>query len=627
VLTPPVLLTVTVSPARAALTTGQTLSIKVTTNDPAGVTLETDKGAGTVDRTTAADGATVNFTAGTTAGNYSVRAVSITDPSRSSEVSVAVTDLMGIYTFHNSLMRDGANSQEYALAPSNVTPDSFGKLFSCPVDGAVYAQPLWVANLVIGGLRRNVVFVATAHDSLFAFDADTSPCKPLWMANLIDAGHGGATGETTVPGTAVGRGAGDLMPEVGVTGTPVIDPGRGMLFVVSKSMSAVAMNFYQRLHAIDLRTGAEAPGSPTLVTASVSGTGEGGTVVNFNARTQNQRAGLTLVGATIYVAWGSHEDGPPYYGWLATYIYDGYGLTQTHVLNLAPDKQGAGVWMSGAGPAVDAGGNVYLTTGNGAFDVVGSAPGRDYGDSFVRLTGDLKVRQFFTPSDQQTDSDQNNDFGSGGATVLADLPAGSPVTHVALTGGKDGALYVLNRDALGGYGDSHAWQQIQVGIEGDLEAETPGVIFGVPALWNGFVYLAGASGPLQSYRLDSVSGRFAAAGRSMTPAVGFGYPGATPSVSSLGTTNGIVWAVDSSQYCTKAAPGCGPAVLHAYDASNLGTELWNSSMSAADIAGHAVKFVVPTVANGKVYIGTRADNTGGAMPASGRLEVYGLKRN
>jgi len=621
---------ITVRPQRAGLTLGQKISLTATTNDSAGVAWSVDPNAGSLDAKKSRSGQPIHFTAPNTAGVYTVKATSITDPTHSSSVTIGVTDLPGVFTYHNDLSRDGVNDREYALTASTVNSNSFGKLFSCPVDGAIYTQPLWVANLKINGAPHNVVFVGTEHDSLYAFDADANPCSRLWRADLIDAAHGGTGGEHPVSGILVGRGDGDLLPEIGITGTPVIDPTRAILYVVSKSMNAPGTSFYHRLHAIDLTTGAEKPGSPMTIAATYPGTGDGASEVKFNARTQHQRAALALVNGLVYIAWGSHEDRAPFYGWIMGYTYNGKKFSQSYVVNLAPNTRDAGVWMSGAAPAADSGA-LYVVTGNGGFDAAKTTPpNNDYGDSLLKLSGTLKVLQYFTPTNEQANNAANNDFGAGGAPVLGDLPSGSPVTHIAIAGGKDGNLFVVNRDSLGGFGDAKAWQQISVGVEGDLNEATPGVIFSVPALWNNYLYIAGAGGPLKAFRLDPSTARFSLVGTTTVPAAGFSYPGSTPSVSSQGTANGIVWILDNGRYCTPASPGCGPSVLHAYDANNVATELWNSSQAAADVGGNAVKFVVPTVANGKVYVGTRGNNRGGgyrAMSNPGELDVYGLKPN
>jgi regulation of enolase protein 1 (concanavalin A-like superfamily) len=562
------------------------------------------------------------YTPGSAVGTHSIIATSIANPSQSGTATVAVTGLAGVYTYHNDLARDGANSQEYALTPANVNTTSFGKLFSCSVDGAIYGQPLWVANLTVNGAPHNVVFVATQHDSLYAFDADVNPCVQLWTVSLIDTGHGGTGGETTVPdgpsGYLVGQGDGDITPEVGVTGTPVIDPASGILYVVSKSMNPGGTMFFQRLHAIDLTTGSERPGSPLPIAATCLGSGDGGSTVAFSPRQQNQRAGLALVNGTVYIAWGSHEDAPPWYGWMMGYVYSGSMFTQTAVFNTTPNQQGGGIWMGGGAPTADANNNLYVLTGNGTFDATSAgAPNNDYGDSLLQLTGNLAVSQYFTPSDQATLAQSDGDFASGGAAILADLPAGSPVRHLIMGGGKDQSLYVLNRDLLGGLGDSGAVQQINFGFS----------IFTTGAYWNNNYYLVGARGPLKAYLLNASVPSFSLVSSSANT---YGFPGSGPSVSAAGTTGGVVWTMDNSAYCTKRSKACGPAVLHAHDAANVGTELWNSSMVSTDVAGNAIKFTVPTVANGKVYIGTRGNNTGGvygSTTVSGELDIYGLKPN
>lgn len=629
----PASISVSVSPRRAGLTIGQPLGLTATTSDLAGVAWSVSPAGPTFATATSTSGQSVTLNTSQTAGAYTVTATSITDPTQSESTTVGITDLPGVFTYHDDPARDGANDQEYALTPTNINSSAFGKLFSCTVDGAIYAQPLWVANLKVNGTVHNVVLVATQHDSLYAFDADANPCEPLWQVSLIDSGHGGTGGEVTVPsgtsGYLVGGGDGDITPEVGVTGTPVIDPAAGILYVVSMSMNAAATSFHQRLHAIDITSGAEKPESPVTIAASFPGTGSGGSTVTFDPRMENQRPGLALVGGAVYIGWGSHEDTDPWYGWLIGYTYNGGGFTQTSVLNATPNHRHGGIWMSGAAPAADSQGRIYVVTGNGVFDASSSSqPNDDYGDSMLQLSAALGVLQYFTPSDQATDELYNNDFGAGGAAVLVDLPSSSPVQHLIITGGKDGSLYVLDRDALGGYGDGNAWQEISIAAEGPLASGPPGVLWGIGAVWNDSYYLAGAQQPLTAYRLDPSTAKLSLAGTASAPSGGFGWPASTPSVSASGDTNGVVWAIDNSRYCTNQSPGCGPAVLHAYNASNVAQELWNSSQSTADQAGNAVKFVVPTIANGKVYVATRGNNTGGvygSTSASGELDVYGLK--
>jgi hypothetical protein len=313
---------------------------------------------------------------------------------------------------------------------------------------------------------------------------------------------------------------------------------------------------------------------------------------------------------------------------MMAYRFNGTSFTQTAVLNVTPNTRQGGIWMSGSAPAADANNMLYVTTSNGHFDVTSSTPpSNDYGDSFLQISPSLKIQQYFTPSNQHLDDINNDDFGAGGAAVLGDLPASSPIRHIAITGGKDGALYVINRDTLGGFGDSHAWQKVQIG-DGHTTDRENGVIWAIGALWNNTLYIAGAGGPLQQFKLDTATANFNLVSSSASPSGGYRFPGSNPSISSAGSQNGIVWVLDNASYCTSSAPSCGPTVLHAYDATNVAHELWNSSMVAADKAGNAVKFSVPTVANGKVYVGSRGNNTGGLLgstSAAGQIDIYGLK--
>jgi hypothetical protein len=602
--------TVTVSPKIAALTVSQTQQFMSTVpgGGAANWTVDGVAGGNAAVGTITSTGL---YTAGTAVGTHTVVATSVAAPSLSGSAIVAVTDLAGMYTYHNDLARDGVNTQEFALTPANVNTSTFGKLTSCTVDGAIYGQPLWVANLTVNGAKHNVVFVATEHDSLYALDADAVPCQQLWSVSLIDIAHGGLTGESTVPPNLFGLGEGAIAPEVGVTGTPVIDPVSGLLYVLSMSVNSAHTTYYQRLHAISLATGTEKTGSPVDV-AGTYPLAAGGSVT-FDPRQHLERAGLALVNGVVYVSFSSQEDGGTWYGWMMG--YNGASLARVAVFNAAPNTKEGGIWMSGGAPAVDSANNLYVLTGNGGFDATSpTPPNNDYGDSLLKLTSSLTVSQWFTPTDQLADAQLDRDFGSGGAALLADLPAGSPVTHLLMCGGKDGTLYVVNRDVLGGYDDSHAVQTINFGSR----------IFSTGAFWNNKFYLAGISAPLRAYQLTPSIPQF---NLSSSSSHQFVFPGSTPSVSAAATQNGVVWALDTSQYCTSQSPGCGPAVLYAYDAVNLATELWNSSKVAADAAGFAVKFAVPTIANGKVYVGTRGTNRGvlGTTSVSGELEIYGLK--
>jgi hypothetical protein len=552
------------------------------------------------------------YTAGSAAGLHTVAAVA---GGGTGAASIGVTDSAGVVTYHNDSARDGANVQEYALTTANVQAGSFGKLKSCTVDGAIYGQPLWVPNVMVASAKHNVVFVATQHDSVYAFDADSSSCTALWQASLLDSAHGGAAGETPVPGTLVGSGYGDIMPEVGVIGTPVIDASGGSLYVVSKSINAARTVFFQRLHALDLITGAEKV-PPISVSGVVAGAASGGSTIAFDPQQEAQRPGLALVNGVVYVAWASHEDNTPYFGWMMGYTLVSGALVRSAVFNAATNTGKGGIWMSGGAPAADASGNLYVVTGNGKFDV----SHLDYGDTLLKLSGALTVTDSYTPADQSNDNTNDVDFGAGGAAVLATLTATSGPAQLLICGGKSGSFYVVNRASLGGY-DIDGTKAVQVVSAG-------GGLYATGSFWNNGYYIGTAAGRIEAFTLDASTSLFSTTPTSLSPAATvFGPRGGTPSISATGTANGILWVLDSTAYCTSHAPSCGPVVLHAYDAANLALELWNSAANPADAAGYAVKFTVPTVANGKVYVGTRGNNTGGAVGSTsipGELDVYAL---
>jgi hypothetical protein len=614
---------VALSPKRGGLTTSQSLHLTATvTNDvgAAGVTWSVIGGGSFTGQTATA----ATFIAPAAAGTVTVTATSKADITRSASTTIGVTDLPGVFTYHNDNARDGANTKEYALTgpsgstQSNVSSSSFGKLFSCVVDGAVYAQPLWIANVTFGNAKHNVVVVATAHNSLYAFDADASPCVTLWHTNLTDVAHGGNAGETAVPSdqnsSFVGNGGGDITPETGVIGTPVIDPVTNIIYVVSKSVIQSSSTIFQRLHAIALATGAEALANPATIsgaTVTYPGSGDGGSTVSFNPSVQLQRAGLALVNGVVYICWASHEDAGHYYGWVAGYKASDLSLAST--FNTTSSSGFGGIWMSGGAPAADSNNNLYLITGNGNFDGT-----TDFGDSFLKLStsSGLKKTDSFTPAEQDTLNSGDRDLGAGGAALLVNLPSQK---QIVIGGGKGatfaGQLYVLDSGALGGYKQG-------VGASDKVlqEFSFNHAIFATGAFWQNTLYIAGVNGPAMAFAVNPSAGTLNTNPTS-TSSANFGFPGATPSVSASGTSNGIVWAIDTSNYCTPQSNGCGPAVLRALDATNLRTELWNSGNSA----GNAVKFTVPTVANGKVYIGTRGNsvNNGGV----GELDVFGLLPN
>lgn len=623
---------VTLTPKRGGLALGQSLNFTATVaNDvaAAGVTWSASTGTFSAQSTT-----TATYVAPLSPGSgITVTATSIADGTKSASATLGVTDLAGVTTYHNNLSRDGANVQEYALNTANVTQATFGKLFSCTVDGAIYAQPLWVPNVSIGGGTHNVIVVATMRDSVYVFDADASPCTTYWNLQLIPTGE--------VPGSYADMLSADIYPDIGITGTPVIDTSANTIYLVTKTKTTAGNVYHQRLHALNLITGAEATNSPLEITATFPGNCEGGTTNTFNPQWQNQRPGLALLNGILYIGWGSHGDNycgstnptcqPTlpilYHGWLLG--YQTANLTAAPVVfNTTPNTIGTanyckgGIWMSGGAPAIDNSNNLYLITGNGVFDGTSA-----YSDSYVRLdTPALTVHDFFTPHNQSNLDTSDNDVGSSGTAVLIDQTTGP--AHLLVGASKGSVFFLINRDNMGKFNAStdavvQEWQ-------------ANGASFSTPAFWNNNLYYFGVQfgGTLagQSFTFNPSTGMFNTTAANKTPSQ-FGFGGATPSISaSSATANGIVWAIDTALYGTSGhgAAVAGPAVLHAFDANNISTELWNSSQAAGgrDTAGFAVKFTVPTVANGKVYIGTRGnDDTRGNGTGSGELDVYGLLPN
>jgi hypothetical protein len=524
------------------------------------------------------------------AGSTVIRAVAGARSAATPLLVTAVGPLRGVFTYHNDPGRTGQNLNETILTPANVNPKRFGKLFSDPVDGFVYAQPLYVSNVVIPGQgAHNVVYVATQNDTVYALDAD-QPGAPLWTKSLLPPG------ETAV--AAADTSCDQIVPQIGITSTPVIDPVSGTLYVVgmSKGGAAKQPTYFQRLHALELATGAEKFGGPVAIGATVSAPGAGSRdgKLAFDPLLQLNRPGLALVNGTVYIAFGSHCDIVPYHGWV--FAYDATHLTRRAVFLTTPRGNRGAIWQSGDGPAADASGNLYVMTGNGSWDGQ-----RDFSDTFLKLSlagSGLARRDFFTPFNEWVLDEQDLDVGSGGPVALPDQPGPHP--HLLVGGGKDGLLYLLNRDDLGGF-SRHRNRVVQSMANGGRQ------IFSTPAYWHGRLYLIPSNDVLKEFSL--VNGRLspAAAARGATV---FGYPGATPSVSANGTRGGIVWALEVQRYYE-----AGPATLHAYDAANVAHELYNSAEAAnnRDQAGPGVKFTVPTVFNGKVYVGTQT-----------RLDVFGL---
>ena len=510
---------------------------------------------------------------------------------------------VNVLTSHNDNTRSGVNTNETQLTPATVSAGNFGKVFSYPVDGYTYAQPLVLTGVNVPGQgTHDLVFVVTQHDTVYAFDANGPSGTNngvIWQVSFINP----AAGITTIPSGETG--SGDIQPEIGITATPVIDANAGVIYVEAKTKESG--RYVHRLHAMDVRTGAEMSNSPVVINATVKGSGDGNDGrgnVPFNALRQMARPGLTLLQTAaytnpiVYVAYASHGDNGPYHGWLLG--YDSKTLQQVHVYNSCPNGGLSGFWMAGNGPAIDTNGNIYLMTGNGGFNPQPNA--LNFGDSFVKVSTsktNLVQTDYFTPFNQDSLNNADADLGSGGNIVLPDEAGSQAHPHLLVGCGKEGKIYVLDRDAMGGF---HA------GSDPQIVQSVPGMIAGTwssPAYFKRRLYYQGSGDVLKALAISNatISGIV-----SQSPQ-GFGYPGATPSISANGATNGIAWVLQTDGYGSRS-----PAVLHAYNADNLQQELYNSSkQSVRDNPGPAVKYTVPTVANGFVYV-----------PSATALSVYGV---
>jgi len=490
--------------------------------------------------------------------------------------------------------RSGATPNERYLTPQNVNAKQFGKLGSFKVDGAVYAQPLFVPSVDLPQHkgRHDLIFIATEHNSVYAFDAYSPNSAPIWQVSLLDSVKG------SVPVSEDDAQCPFIKPEIGITSTPVIDIHTGTLYVLARTriLHKVGANeFFQRLHALAITTGVEKFGGPKLISASVPGKGAGASngQVAFDPLKENPRAALLLSKNSVYITWASSCDVDPYHGWIMA--YDPKTLAQKAVLNVSPDGSEAGIWLSDTGPAADAEGNVYVPTGNGTFNA--AFGGRDYGDSVLKLDGStLAVRDYFTPHDQDRISNADSDVGSSGPTLMPDQPG--PHRHLLLQPTKDSTIYVIDRDKMGKYQrESDALvQTVHMGGGG----------YGAIAYWNGHAYFAASDDFLRDYAIKDGQLTISA-----SSAMKFANPGATPSVSSDGNKNAIVWAIATK---TWNGPDTKTAVLYAFDATKLGQPIYTSEQnSQRDRAALATRFVIPVVYSGHVYFGTRSE-----------VEVYGL---
>jgi hypothetical protein len=516
------------------------------------------------------------------------------------------TAQVSVTTYHNDLARTGQNTRETILNPANVNSSQFGKLYSVPTDGAVYAQPLYLWAVNIAGGTHNVLYVATEHDSVYAIDADSGIVYR--QVSLIPSG-----GSTVNSSSDLG--CGDLVPEVGITGTPVIDAVTGTLYVVAKSKVSGAV--VQYLHALDVATLAEKFSGPVLIQASVAGTGQdsNGGIVTFNSKLQHQRAALALTNGHVIIGWGAHCDIPTWHGWIMS--YSASTLLQEAVFNTSPNSGGGGVWMAGAAPAVDASGNIYVPTGNGNWN--GTS---DFGESILKLgppaNGNFPVIDYFTPYSLGSLNSGDVDLGAGGLVLLPPLGSGK---QLLAQQGKAGTIVLLDTSNLGKYcinltppctnSDPQIVEEIPNASAG---------IWGSPAYWNGNLYWTGENDTINAYSFNANnSGMISTAPTSHSAQI-FAFAAPTPAVSSNGTSNGILWALDGS--ADNSTCGSGNCLgLFAYDATNLSNLLYTSSQAPnnRDSPGGAVKFATPIVANGKVFAGTQGFVTAygllsGALP-------------
>lgn len=583
----PVAPSISTQPANQTVTVGQTATFSVVAAGTAPLTYQWQKnntnisGAASASYTTPAtvsgdNGATFRVIVSNTVTSITSNAATLTV---NAVVSSAGTD---VTTYHNDVARTGQNTTETKLTQANVNSATFGLLRNLSVDGLVDAEPLYLSQLSISGVAHNVVFVMTEHDSAYAFDADTG--TKLWQVSLLGAG------ETT----SDDRGCNQVTPEIGITSTPVIDRAagaHGILYAVAMSKSGTT--YFQRLHALDITTGGEVNGGPVTVQATYPGAGDNssGGIVTFDPKQYKERAGLLLLNGVIYTSWASHCDFSPYTAWVMA--YNQTTLAQTAVLNLTPNGHEGSIWQSGGGLAADPQGNIYALMANGTFETTLDANGfpnmQDYGNGFVKIStaGNLKVADYFDMSTTVSESGTDTDLGSGGAMVLPDLSYGTANTlNLAVGAGKDGNIYVVNRNNMGKFSLSAN------NVYQELAGAVPNGVWGVPAYFNNTVYYCDVNGTLKSFSI--ANGKL-----STTPVhtgASFTYPGVLPSVSANGTSNGIVWAIENT----------GTAVLHAYAANDLTQELYNSNQAAnsRDHFGSGNKFITPMIADGKVFAAT-----------------------
>ena len=584
----PVAPTITTQPVNQTVTAGQTATFSVAASGTAPLSYQWQMNGSNISAATAAT-YTTPVTAVANSGEQFRVVVSNSVGSIPSNTALLTVNpgssisSVDVITYHFDNARTGQNLSETTLTPANVKSATFGKKGEFLVDGKVDAQPLYLSQLAVSGQKKNVLYVATEHGSVYAFDADSisgNASTILWQKSTL------GTGETT----SDARGCNQVTPEIGITATPVIDRSRNAIYIIAMSKNSSG-NYFQRLHAFNLSTGAELFGGPLTITATFPGTGSGssGGTVPFDPAQYKERPGLLQIGATIYTTWSSHCDFGPYTSWVMAFNAD--TLARSSVLNLEPNGSDGGIWMSGTAPAADSSSNIYFLEGNGTFDTTLDSQGfpsqGNCGNCFVKLStsAGLALADYFTMHNTVSESNADQDLGSGGALVLPDVKdAGGNTKHLAVGAGKDAVIYVVDRDSMGKF--NAAADAIYQEISGQLG----GGVFSMPAYFGDKVYFGAVSDALKSFPIANA--KLAATPSSQSTHI-FQYPGATPSISANGPNNGIVWAVDNA------------GILFAFDPANLNTELYDSNQAANNRDHFASnKFITPMVANGRVYVGT-----------------------
>lgn len=580
--------TITTQPSNQTVSAGQTATFSVAASGTAPLMYQWQKNNLNISGATSATYVTPPTVSGDNGASFRVMVTNAVNSVTSNSATLTVNPVVAspgtdVTTYHNDIARTGQNITETTLTQANVNSQTFGLLRNLIVDGKVDAEPLYLSQLSLQGGVHNTVFVATEHDSVYAFDSDTG--AQLWKVSLL------GSGETT----SDNRGCDQVSPEIGITSTPVIDRAagaHGILYAVT--MSKKGSTYFQRLHALDVTTGAELLGGPVTIQATYPGNGAnstGGQVI-FDPAQYKERAGLLLLNGVVYTSWASHCDFNPYTAWIIG--YNQTNLAQTSVLDLTPNGSEGSIWQSGGGLAADTQGNIYALIANGTFETALDSNGfpsqQDYGNAFVKVStsgGTLKVADYFNMSNTASESNADADLGSGGPMVLPDLSFGTAnALHLAVGAGKDGNLYVVDRNNMGKFSPTAN------NVYQELAGALPNGVWGVPAYFNSTVYYCDVNSTLKSFSINT--GQLAAT--PVETAASFTYPGALPSVSANGSANGIVWAIENT----------GTAVLRAYAANDLTHELYNSNQASGgrDHFGAGNKFITSMIADGKVFAAT-----------------------